>query len=157
MTHLSTLKRYVDFVHPTHVNKMSFKRPRPFLCVSCPSKGIELMMRVRLGCLCVHERTRRYSRSNEVVESEVIDIAPCPACGNPSESLSHFMFDCPRTAGLRTELFDSLKLVPDGAEKLRQCLTMVDGKEKVSCLVSCRFWGATVARSVTPAIAGFFT
>jgi hypothetical protein len=37
--------------------KMRFKRPRPFLCAGPPSRGIELLMRVRMGCLCVHERT----------------------------------------------------------------------------------------------------
>lgn len=60
---LSTLKRYVDFVNPAHVDRMPFKRPCPYLCVGYPSMGIELMMFVRLGCLCVHERTTRYSCS----------------------------------------------------------------------------------------------
>ena len=96
--------------------------------------------RVRLGCLCVHERTTRYSRSRDAAESEVINIAPCPACGSSTESLSHFVFDCPATAELRSELFDSLRRVPGGAEKLRQCLAVVDDKERVCRLVSCDFW-----------------
>ena len=156
MASLSTLKRYVDFVHPTHVDQLSFKRPRPYLCVGYPTMGIELMMRVRLGCLCVHERTTRYSRSSEAAESDVVTIAPCPACGNANESLCHLVFDCPRYAGLRTELFDSLKSVSGGAAKLRHLLSIVDGKEKVSRLVSCDFWGDfEICRIVTPAIADF--
>ena len=156
MASLSTLKRYVDFVNPAHVNNMSFKRPRPYLRAVTPSLGIELMMRVRLGCLCVHERTTRYSRSRDAAESEVINIAPCPACGSSTESLSHFVFDCPATAELRSELFDNLRRVPGGAEKLRQCLAVVDDKERVCRLVSCDFWGDfEVSRIVTPAIAGF--
>ena len=115
MASLSTLKRYVDFVNPGHVNNMSFKRPRPYLRAVTPSLGIELMMRVRLGCLCVHERTTRYSRSRDAAESEVINIAPCPACGSSTESLSHFVFDCPATAELRSELFDNLRRVSSAA------------------------------------------
>lgn len=141
MSQLSTLKRYVDFVNPKHIDNMSFKRPRPYLCVGCPSLGIELMMRVRLGCLCVHERTTRYSRSSDAADSENLTSAPCPACNAPVESLSHFLFDCSKTVEMRSVLFDSLNRIPGGAEKLRQCLLITDGKEKVSRFVSCDYWG----------------
>jgi hypothetical protein len=56
----STLSRYIMHVHPTHADTMRFKRARPFLCSGAPTRGIELLMRVRMGCLCVHERTRHY-------------------------------------------------------------------------------------------------
>jgi hypothetical protein len=53
-------------------------------------------------------------------------------------------------------LFDSLRRVPSGAAKLRSLLSIVDGKEKVSRLVSCDFWGDfEVCRIVTLAIAEF--
>ena len=39
---------------------------------------------------------------------------------------------------------------------MRQCLAIIDGKEKVCRLVSCDFWGDfEIARIVTPAIARF--
>ncbi len=34
-------------MNPKHIDIMSFKRRRPYLCVGCPSLGIELMMRIR--------------------------------------------------------------------------------------------------------------
>jgi hypothetical protein len=53
----STLSRYVMHVHPTHADAMRFKRPRTFLCAGAPTRDNELLMRVQMGYLCVHERT----------------------------------------------------------------------------------------------------
>jgi TPP-dependent indolepyruvate ferredoxin oxidoreductase alpha subunit len=46
----STLSSYIAHVHTSHIESMCFKAPRPFLCSGCPSRGIELLMRVRLRC-----------------------------------------------------------------------------------------------------------
>ena len=48
----STFNSHVTHVHTSHVESMRFKAPRPLLCSGCPSRGIELLMRVRLRCLC---------------------------------------------------------------------------------------------------------
>jgi hypothetical protein len=103
----STLSRYVMHVHPTHADAMRFKRPRPFLCAGAPTRGVELliisMMRVRMGCLCVHERTSRYggSRYGGTIpvwfRCRADSNTACPACGQNVESLSHLMFDCSAT------------------------------------------------------------
>jgi hypothetical protein len=47
-------------VHSTYADTKRFKRPRPLLCSSAPTRGVELLMRVRMESLCVHERTSRY-------------------------------------------------------------------------------------------------
>jgi hypothetical protein len=99
---------------------MRFKRPRPFLCSVAPTRGIELLMRVRMGCLCVHERTSRYGGSR--ADSNTA----CPACGQGVESLSHLMLDCPATSVQRDTMFDEIRSalqdVAGGAEKLRNVL-----------------------------------
>ena len=100
------------------------------------------MMRVRLGCLCVHEQTSRYSRRNDMGESDddVSRQAPCPACGAPVESLGHFMFDCPATGDFRNHMYASFGDLPGGAQKLQQCLAVSCAQEKVARFVSCDFW-----------------
>jgi hypothetical protein len=69
------------------------------------------------------------------------------------------MFECSANATRRSELFDNLRKVPGGAEKLRQpgqlYLAIVVGKERVSRLVSCGFW-REVCRIFTPAIADYW-
>jgi hypothetical protein len=78
----STLRSYITHVHASHVDSMCFKAPRPFLCSGCPSRGIELLMRVRLRCLCLHARTSTYRgrRANPATA--------CPACGAANKTLS---------------------------------------------------------------------
>jgi hypothetical protein len=52
---LSSLQRYVQYVtNPCLLQRMTFSDPRPYLCGVHPSFGVELLMRVRLGCLSVH-------------------------------------------------------------------------------------------------------
>ena len=96
----STLLSYITHVHPKHADVMTFKRVRPFLRSGAPTRGVELMMRVRLGCLAVHERTSPYGgrRAN--------GNTACPACGAGVESLSHFLFDCAATSVQRDEMFN---------------------------------------------------
>jgi hypothetical protein len=81
----STLSRYVTHVHPAYADTMRFKRPRPFLCSGAPTRGVELLMRVRMGSLCVHERTSCYGGSRANTSTA------CPACGQNVESLSLFL------------------------------------------------------------------
>ena len=130
----STLRSYITHVHPSHVDSMRFKVPRPFLRSGFPSRGIELLMRVRIGCLCVHERTSRFGgrRANPTTA--------CPACG-AAESLSHFMFECPATSSLRNSMFDGIRALPGCAEKLRTLLSMHDASVRVLRFVSDDLWG----------------
>jgi hypothetical protein len=60
-------------------------------------------MRVRLGCLSVHEHTSRSARRNiDDDDDDVQGQAPCPACGATVESVAHLMFDeCPVTTTAR--------------------------------------------------------
>jgi hypothetical protein len=99
----STLSHYITHVHPTRADAMRFKRPRPFLCSGAPTRGIELLMRVQMGCFCVHERTSRYGGSR--ADSNTA----CPACGQGVESLSHLMFDCPAASVQRDTMFDGAR------------------------------------------------
>ena len=88
---LSSLQRYVQDVNPCLLQRMSFSAPVPFLCGVHPSAGYELLLRVRLGCLSVHERTSRFARRHIDVDDDV-EIAhqpPCPACGASVESIAH--------------------------------------------------------------------
>jgi hypothetical protein len=87
-------------VLPTHADAMRFKQPRPFLCADAPTRGVELLMRVRMACLCVHERTSRYGGCR--ADSNTA----CPACVQNVESLSHLMFDCPATSAQRDTMFN---------------------------------------------------
>jgi hypothetical protein len=144
-TNMSTLHNYITNVHPRHADSMRFKVPRPFLCVGGPSHGVELMMRVRLGCLCVHERTSRFGgrRANH--------NTACPACHAPVESLSHFMFECPATSSFRDHMFDGIRQFPGCAERLRACLAMSNATVRVSRFVSDDLWGG---REVAVCVSG---
>jgi hypothetical protein len=75
---------------------VSFSDPRPYyLCGVHASFGVELLMRVRLGCFSVHEHTSRFARhtmDDDDDDDDVQDQAPCPACGATVESVAHFMF-----------------------------------------------------------------
>ena len=139
---LSSLQRYVQHVSPNLLQRMSFSAPQPYLCGVHPSFGFELLMRVRLGCLSVHEHTSRFARrhitedTDEYVESQ----APCPACGAPVESIAHFMFECPVTASARTHMYDIIKTSVNGESKLQKCLGLSCGKTMVARFVSCDFW-----------------
>jgi hypothetical protein len=110
----STLSRYITHVHPTHADKMRFKMPRPILCSEPPFRGIELLMRVRMGSLCVHEHTSQYGVRRADRHTT------CPCCGAKDESLSHLMFDCAAnrmfdcvTSAQRDSMFDAIKSVSD--------------------------------------------
>jgi hypothetical protein len=133
----STFGTYVTHVHKTHVDSMRFKAPRPFLCSGCPSRGIELLMRVRLRCLCVHARTSKYGgrRANPTTV--------CPACGSATETLSHFVLECPDTADLRESMYAELRRLPGCAEKLRTLLAMTDPSAMVLRFVSDDVWGGS--------------
>jgi hypothetical protein len=131
----STLRSYLSHVHTSHVESMCFKAPRPFLCSGCPSRGIELLMRVRLRCLCVHARTSTYRgrRANPTTA--------CPACGAANETLSHFVLECSATSALRDAMFAELRRLPRCAEKLRSLLALPDASDMVLRFVSDDVWG----------------
>lgn len=150
----STLSRYITHVHPTHADAMRFKRARPFLCSGAPTRGIELLMRVRMGSLCVHERTRHYGGSR--ADSNTA----CPACGQGAESLSHLMFDCLATSVQRDTMFDDIRSVlrgvRGGAEKLRNVLSLTDASTKLLRFVSDDVWGSRgVCRVISRSIAEY--
>ena len=133
----STFNSYVTHVHKSHVESMRFKAPRPFLCSGCPSRGIELLMRVRLRCLCVHARTSTYGgrRANPATA--------CPACGSATETLSHFVLECSATSALREAMYAELRRLPGCAEKLRSLLAMTDSSDMVLHFVSDDIWGGS--------------
>lgn len=134
----STLLRYVSLVNPRHIERMSFKSPRPFLSTLAgrPSIGVELLMRVRVGCLGVRELTSTWSgrRANPATS--------CPACGAAVESLSHFLFECPASSEFRAAMLEGIQGVSaECAEKVRVCISWPDAQVRVSRFVSCDFWG----------------
>ena len=139
MSVLSSLQRYVQHVNPRLLQRMSFAAPRPYLCGEYPSFGFELLMRVRLGCLCVHERTSRFAGCH-VDDDEVQGQAPCPACGASIESIAHLMFECPVTATARSHMYHVIKTSANGESKLQQCLNLSCDKQKVARFVSCDLW-----------------
>jgi hypothetical protein len=147
-----TLSRYITHVHPTHVDAMRFKIARPFLCSGAPTRGIELLIRVRMSCLWAHERTRQYGGSR--ADSNTA----CPACGQGVESLSHLMFDCPATSVQRDAMFDEIRSVlrdvRGGAERLRNVLSLTDASTKLLRFVSDDVWGSRgVCRVISRSIA----
>ena len=114
-------------------------------------------MRVRLGCLSVHERTSRFARRHIAVDDDV-EIAhqpPCPACGASVESIAHLMFECPVSATARTQMFDIIKLSDDRQLKLMQCLNLACDKKKVARFVSCDLWKDDTHGVVSKAIAAY--
>ena len=131
----ATLERYTTHVHPNHVASMRFKAARPYLRSGVPTRGIELMLRIRLSCLCVHARTRKYggNRAN--------GTAPCPACGAANETLEHLVLHCPATSSLRNSMFDEIRSLPGCAEKLRSILSESDSSAQVLHCVSDGVWG----------------
>ena len=132
----STLLSYITHVHPKHADAMTFKRVRPFLRSGSPTRGVELMMRVRLGCLAVHERTSRYGGRR------ADGNAACPACGAGVESLSHLLFDCAATSVQRDEMFNEIRALSGCAAKLRNLLSITDAEVKVKRFVSDDAWGS---------------
>jgi hypothetical protein len=145
---MSSLQRYLQYVNPEHIQCMVFDAPRPYLCGVYPSFGFELLMRVRLGCLCVHEHTSRYGRRNADEADEVLGQAPCPACNAPVESLAHFMFDCPATVVSRNQMYAMFGHITGGTEKLQQCLGIPSAQQKVARFVSCDFWEGVDADAI---------
>ena len=119
---------------------MEFGAPRPYLCCVYPSFAFELLMRVRLGCLCVHERTSRYGRRSVDESDDVLEQQPCPACRAPVESLAHFLFECPATVAFRDQMYAQFGELHGGAQKLQQCLGITSVQERVARFVSCDFW-----------------
>ncbi|KAF6254033.1 hypothetical protein COO60DRAFT_361307 [Scenedesmus sp. NREL 46B-D3] len=129
---------------------MGFRRPRPYLRSVAIPRGIELLLRVRMGCLCVHERTSQCGgrRANST--------SGCPCCGAEVESLSHLMFNCPATSAQRDSMFAEIRSLPGCAEKLRSVLSMADSSIKVLRFVSDDIWGSSGrCRMVSPCIAAF--
>jgi hypothetical protein len=112
------------------VLKMRFKMPRPFVCSGPPSRGTELLMRVRMGSLCRHERTSQYEGRR--ADRNTV----CPCCGAEVDSLSHLMFDCSATSAQRDTMFDAIKSVSGFAQRncALLCLCLI---QKSSCCVSC--------------------
>jgi hypothetical protein len=81
---------------------------------------------------------------------------PCPACSAPVESLSHFLFDCSRTADFRSQMYEGLRGGSGCAETLRDCLAISDQHVKVCRFVSCDFWGGRdVLAFVVPLITSY--
>jgi hypothetical protein len=77
-------------VNPCLLQRMTFSDPRPYLCGVHPSFGVELLMRVCLGCLSVHEHTSRFARRNiDDDDDDVQGQAPCPACGATIHNYLH--------------------------------------------------------------------
>jgi hypothetical protein len=84
-------------------------------------------MRVRLGCLSVHEHTSRFARRNINDDDDDDDVqgqAPCPACGATVESVAHLMFECPVTTTARAQMYHFIKASINGQSKLQQCLNL---------------------------------
>ena len=140
MSAMSSLHRYVHDVNSTLLQCASFSSPSPYLCGVHPSIGVELLMRVRLGCLSVHERTARFARHSDNDDEVIEGQAPCPACGADVESIAHLMFECSASATARSCMFDIIKSTVDGESRLQQCLSFSCSKKKVARFVSCDFW-----------------
>ena len=100
----------------------------------------------------MHERVSRFSRRGNLDETEAVSAAMCPACHTAVESVSHFIFDCPKTANLRSTMLSVVGNL--AAPKLQQCQAVSDVQRKVCSFVSCDFWG-DVSGIVTPSIAYF--
>jgi hypothetical protein len=81
-----------------------------------PSVGVELLMRVRLGCLSVHEHTSRFARRN----TDDDDVQGQAACGATVGSVARFMFECPVTTIARAAMYDVIKASIYGESKLQQ-------------------------------------
>jgi len=143
MAALSTLQNYVSFVHPEHVGRMSFANVRPLLSGCYPSYGVELLMRVRLQCLSVHERTSRFRRCCNEDSALTVSASCCPACKDGSESLAHLLFVCPMYDEYRKEMFDGIKTVDGCAAKLSSMLNNADSLQKALSFVACGTWGDT--------------
>jgi hypothetical protein len=114
-------------------------------------------MRIRMGSLCVHERTSRYGGIRADCSTT------CHACGQNVKALSHLMFDCPATSAQRDSLwYDTmlheicsvLRPVVGGAEKLRNVLALSDALTKLLRFISDYVWGSirvcrVISRSVS--------
>jgi hypothetical protein len=87
-------------------------------------------MRVRMGSLCVHERTSQYGGRRADRNTA------CPCCGAEVESLSHLMFDCSATYASvqRDSMFVAIMMIKSVssccAEKL--CTVMSTPSDVVS-------------------------
>jgi hypothetical protein len=108
------------------------------------SRGVELLMRVQMGFVCVHEGTSHYR------SSRADSNTACPACGQNVESLSHLVFYCPATSAQIDTVLNDVRSVlrqvagpaPGGAEKVRDVLALTDASTKLLRFVSDDFWGS---------------
>jgi hypothetical protein len=115
---------------------------------------MHMLMRVRLGCLSVHEHTSRFARRNHI-DDDVQGQAPCLACGATVESVARLMFECPvTTTAARAQMYHVIKASVNGESKLQQCLNLSCDKKKVARFVSCDMWNDKHAL-VSKAIAMF--
>jgi hypothetical protein len=151
-----TLKRYVDWVNPTLVSRLSLKSCSPYLRFLPPSYGVELLLRVRLSCLPVHAHTvgfqqpdiERRSRSQVRAVTSV-----CPVCSTTDETLAHFLFECTGLQSLRSVMYQRICTVPDCGQRLNACHAITDSRQRVYRFVSDDYWGsAERLRCVLPFI-----
>jgi hypothetical protein len=94
-------------------------------------------MPVRMGSLCVHERTSQYGGRRADRNTA------CPCCGAEVESLSHLMFDCSAASAQRDSMFYAIKSVSGCcAEKLRTVMSMSYSSIRLLHFVSDNVWGS---------------
>jgi hypothetical protein len=158
-----TLKRYIDWVSPSLLRKLSWKSCCPYLGCLTPSYGVELLMRVRLSCLPVHAHTAGFRQSDEDLQlrrrSQVQAVSTtCPVCCNADESVSHFLFDCHGLQNLRSTMYDGIRAIPDCGNKLNGCLAIADSQKRVYRFVSDDYWGSEEKlECVLPCITQYLT
>jgi hypothetical protein len=118
------------------------------------TRGVELLMRVQMGSLCVHERPVVMEAAEQILAQRVLLVV------RMSSLCPILMFDCPATSAQRDTMLDEirsvLRQVAGGAEKLRNVLALSDASTKLLRFISDDVWGSKgVCRVISKSISSY--
>lgn len=123
-----------------------FDSAKPYLTgAGACNRGKELIFQLRTGSLPLASHTGKFGRSRRDDPNDISHYC-CPVCSAGTESISHFMLECPAYASTRGDFWRRLEaeLVPGRWAALQQ----MGPEEKAYKLLDCDFIGGSILADI---------
>jgi len=109
-------------------------KPASYLCAGACTRGKELIMQLRVGCLQLRGLVGRYASRQG---ADVSERTCCPVCASGPETPAHFLLECAGGQQLRGSMMAELRqCAPDRVAAFER-MTL---EQQRWCLVSESFW-----------------
>ena len=118
--------------------EVQFARTKSYLHAGAATKGMELLMQLRMGSLQLRCLTGKYANNRIGDHAKFL----CPTCNAAQESAEHFLLDCPHYSAERQQLMRDLAVT--NLHEV-QAFSALSASDQAAALMDDRFWVVAAA------------